>query len=302
VRIADEAESLGTVLNRLTQRTLWVAKQVRTNTDIGKSNVGIGNAGVFLAQQIFSTLRGRRVMLVGVGEMGRQVAKAMVNSGIRELLVANRTLSKSLEMAQEFGATALRFEHIREYLHRVDIVITATGATRPILSVADVRGAMRSRRYRPLFLVDLAVPRNIASEVENLDQAYLFNVDDLTKVMDKGKKAREEASQAAERIVALETERFSDRLATLEVNEAIGEITRQVEQIRTAELMRSRKLLETLDPVQRSAIDRMTRSMMKKVLHSPLRSIRDAVKQGDVGGVDVMLNAWQAREDEDSSR
>jgi glutamyl-tRNA reductase len=161
---------------------------------------------------------------------------------------------------------------------------------------------MRSRRYRPLFLVDLAVPRNIASEVENLDQAYLFNVDDLTKVMDKGKKAREEASQAAERIVALETERFSDRLATLEVNEAIGEITRQVEQIRTAELMRSRKLLETLDPVQRSAIDRMTRSMMKKVLHSPLRSIRDAVKQGDVGGVDVMLNAWQAREDEDSNR
>jgi glutamyl-tRNA reductase len=291
VRIAGEAKSLGVVLNRLTQRTMWVAKHIRTNTAIGRFNVGIGNAGVFLSQQIFSTLRGRRALLIGVGEMGRQVAKAMLNAGIGELLVANRTPSRSIAMAEEFGATALRYEHVSDYLHRVDIVITATGAARPILGVSDIKAAMRVRRYRPLFLVDLAVPRNIAPAVEGIPQAYLFNVDDLTAVMERGRKAREEASREAERIVTEETKRFAERLATLEVNDALGEVIRQMDDLRRGELERSRKLLDELTEAQRASVEAMTKALVKKVLHRPLLQIRHAVRDGDVQKAKTLLKA-----------
>src|SRR5690606_4361155 len=137
------------------------AKHVRSHTDIGRFNVGVGNAGVFLAEQIFGRLDGRVALLVGTGEMGRQVARAMVGAGVGELVVANRTFSGATELAQEFGGTAVPFERVEDWLQRVDIVIVATGAARPVITVAQVRQALRARRYRPLFLVDLSVPRNV---------------------------------------------------------------------------------------------------------------------------------------------
>jgi glutamyl-tRNA reductase len=298
VRIAEEAKSLGTVLNRLTQRTLWVAKQVRTNTDIGRHNVGVGNAGVFLAQQIFSTLRGRRALLVGAGEMGRQVAKALLQSGIDELFVASRTMARSVEVAEEFGATPLPYDRFLEYLARVDIVITATAATRPIVAAEDVRQALRARRYASLLLIDLSVPRNISPEVDKLDQAYLFNVDDLTQVVERGKQARVAASGEAERIVEEETRRFADRLASLELNDAIGAVARKAEALRRAELHRSRKLIGSLEPEQVEAVDRMTTALTKKLLHGTLTGVREAMRQGDLAKVEVLLGAFAVDEDE----
>lgn len=292
VRLAEESHALGAILHRLSQRTLWVAKQVRTHTDIGRFNVGIGNAGVSLAQQIFSTLRGRRALLVGVGEMGRQVAKAMLDAGIDELIVANRTFARAVELAETFGGTPVRFDRMHDYLPRVDIVITATGARRPILGTADVKAALRARRYRPLFLVDLAVPRNIAAEVGELAQAYLFNVDDLQAVMDRGKRAREAASAEAERFVDHETERFNERLAALEVNDAIGAIVRHAEDLRIEEVERSRRLLQSLDATQRADLDAMTQALVKKLLHHPLNAIRAARKAEDARALQALVDAW----------
>ncbi len=297
VRVAESSRAMGAVLNRLTQRSLWVAKQVRTHTDIGRFNVGIGNAGVSLATQIFSTLKGRRALLVGVGEMGRQVARAMLNHGLAELVVANRTFSKAVELAEEFGGTPVTFDRIGDYLARVDVVITATGATRPILGASVVKAAMRARRWRPLFLVDLAVPRNIDVAVEKLDQAYLFNVDDLTAVMERSRAAREAASQDAERIVSEEADRFVARLAVLEVHEAIGSVTRRADQLRLAELARSKKLAG-LHPEQAQALDAMTKALVKKLLHDPLLQIRAAAEAGEQERLRWLLRAFDEREED----
>lgn len=280
LRVAEEAASLGTILHRLAQRSLWVAKQVRTRTEIGRHNVGIGNAGVALARQIFSTLRGRRVMLVGVGEMGRQVARAMLTHGVDELVVTNRTFEKAVELAEAHGGTPVAYERMRDYLPRVDIVITATGATRPILAASDIKAALKQRRYRPLFLVDLSVPRNIDEDVERLDQAYLFNVDDLVKVMERGRAARQAASTQAEAICVEEANRFIEQLAVLEVNDDLARITRWAEEVRTAELARSKKL-DGLTEEQRVAVEAMSRAMVKKILHRPLQGVRAAAKAGE---------------------
>lgn len=293
VRLAGEVSSLGAILNRLTQRSLWVAKQVRNQTDIGRYNVGVGNAGVFLAQQIFSSLVGRRALLVGVGEMGHQVAKALLQTGISELLVANRTYERSLALAEEFRATPVRYERLRDYLSRVDIVLTATGAQEPIIGVSDVRSAMRERRNRPLFMVDLSVPRNIHPNVERVDQAYVFNVDDLTQVMERGKKARQKASVEAEALIETEADRFTSRLASLEINEGIGAMTKHAESLRLAEMERSSKALESLTPEQREAVEAMTKSLVKKVLHKPLMSIRKSMDGGDMSAVHQVLDAWR---------
>jgi glutamyl-tRNA reductase len=292
VRVAAEADALGPVLHRLSQRALHVAKHVRTHTDIGKSHVGVGNAGVWLAQQIFSSLKGRRAMLVGTGEMGRQVATAMVAAGIEELIVANRTFATAVEVAQEHRGTPIAFERIGEYLQRVDVVIAATGARVPILRAEDVRAAMKARRWRPLFLVDLSVPRNIDPAVDEIDQAYLFNVDDLTQVVERGKQSREVAAQAAEQHCEEEAGRFASQLAVLEVNDAIGRVVRHGEALRQAEIARSRRALDGMTEDQREAVDALTRALVKKLLHGPIGELRRAATEGDTEAVERMASTW----------
>ncbi|MGC6494641.1 MAG: glutamyl-tRNA reductase [Myxococcota bacterium] len=292
VRVASEAGALGNLLGRLTRRSLWVAKHVRTHTDIGRFTVGIGNAGVQLSEQIFGTLRGRRALLLGAGEMGRQVAKAMLTTGLGELLIANRTFDRSVELARESGGTPVRWENYRDYLGRVDIVIAATGARRPVIELNDVRSALRQRRYKPLFLVDLAVPRNIDPAAEALDQAYLFNVDDLVRVVEQGKQAREVASERAEAIVDAEATRFIQRVPEYEISEKLGVITRDMEAMRQSELSRSAKVLEGLSATQLEAIDTMTRALVKKVLHRPLVAIRSATREDRFHDVAALLEAF----------
>lgn len=292
VKLAQGCRSLGAVLQRLAQQSLRVAKQVRTHTAIGHSTVGVGNAGVLLAEQIFSSLQGRRALLIGTGEMGRQVARAMLGKGLAELLVANRTFQRAVDLATAFDATPLHWERVAEYLPRVDIVITATGATRPILDVATVRRALRARRYEPLFLVDLAVPRNIEPEVDALDEAWLFNVDDLTRVMERGRGERASASVEAERLVDAETDAFVARLAELDVHDAIGRVSRHVDAVREAELQRSRRLLATLDDDQRAQLEALLRGFSKKVMHPVVSGAREAMADGDPGRAATLLAPW----------
>ena len=297
VRLAEEHKSLGRLLSPLTRRTMMVAKRVRTQTDIGRFRVGVGNAGVDLATQIFGELDDRRAMLLGTGEMGRQVARALQTAGLEELLIANRTHASAVAMAAEFGATPLDWDRIEEYLPRVDIVIAATGASQPIIDARQIRKALRKRRYKPLFLVDLAVPRNISSAVDNLDGAYLFNVDDLKQVVEEGLAAREDERTKAEAVVADEVGRFVQSLVKVEIGPKIGSITRSLESMRQREIERSKKLLESLDDDQRAQLEALTRTLVKKALHGPLQAIHTAAREGDQPTLESLLAIWPPEDD-----
>ncbi|MFK7927948.1 MAG: glutamyl-tRNA reductase [Myxococcota bacterium] len=293
VRVAEEQQSLGRVLSALTRRTLKVAKRVRTETDIGRYRVGVGNAGVDLATQIFGDLSGHRAMLLGTGEMGQQVSHALQTAGIEELVVANRTFESAVQTAQRFGATPIAWDRFEEYLPRVDVVVAATGAQSAILTASMVKKALRKRRYRSLLLVDLAVPRNIDPAIDGLDGAYLFNVDDLKQVLEQGLAARESARQQAEQVVDDEAGRFLTSLARVEIGPRIGAVTRQVEQVRVRELARSQKFLDTLEPGQLEQLDTLTRALAKKILHEPLRKIHEAAQAGNTELLEHLLSAWK---------
>ncbi len=293
VRLAEAETSLGRVLHPLARRTLSVAKRVRSETDIGKSRVGIGNAGVDLAMQIFGSLEGKRAMLVGVGEMGRQVAQALMTAGLDELLIANRTFERSLEFAEETGATPVPYERLEDYLARADIVLAATGAQHPIITADMVRRSLRQRRYHTVFLIDLSVPRNIDAAVDELEEAYLFNIDDLSKVVEEGRALREAAAAAAEQMVAEEADRFLESLRTVDVNDDLRQVMTTAEALRAAELQRSTKLTRTLDAKQLKSLDALTKALVKKVLHRQMMAIREAARKGDLERVHTLLEPWK---------
>jgi glutamyl-tRNA reductase len=295
-RLAGEARALGRVLHRLVDRSFFVAKRVRTETDVTRHRVGIGNAGVDLALHVFGDLSGQRVMLVGAGEMGREVARALLSAGVAELLVANRSAERREAFAAEHDATAIPFERRGEYLARVDIVIAATGAKSAIFDKSQVHAAIKKRRYRPLVLIDLAVPRNIDPSVSELEEAFLFNVDDLTQVVEQGQKARAAASHVAGAMVNEEAQRFAVAMAQVEIGPRIGQITKMAEALRLSELQRSQRLLAGLDDAQRAAVDRLTMALVKKVLHQPIQAAREAARSGDPDRVDQILSAWEPEE------
>ncbi|MEN0067590.1 MAG: glutamyl-tRNA reductase [Myxococcota bacterium] len=296
IRIAGESEALGRVLHPLTQRTMSVAKKVRNTTEIGKSRVGIGNAGVDLAMQIFGDLEGKRCMLVGVGEMGRQVAVALLSAGLDELLIANRTFEKSVALASEYGGTPVPYDRMRDYLPRADIVLTATGAKQPIVTLPMVRRALRSRRYETMFLIDLSVPRNIEARVDELGDAYLFNVDDLSRVVEEGKQARAEAAERALQLVDTEADRFLASLGQVQLNGDIAEMTAAAEALRIAEIARSKKLVSGFDASQQKAFEAFTKALVKKLMHRPTMAVRQAVKTGDFERARILLDPWKTEE------
>jgi glutamyl-tRNA reductase len=225
--------------------------------------------------------------------MGSQVAKALVGAGLAELIVASRTYERAVETAAAFAGTAIAMDRVDEYLARADIVIAASGAPRPIVLLEPVRRALKVRRYHPLFLVDLSVPRNIDPAVGGLEEAYLFNIDDLTRVVEQGQQARAEASAAASQLVEAEADHFFHVLRELEAGPSIGRLTRRVEELRAQELARSHRLVDALDPVQVEQLDAMTRALVRKILDGPIRAIRDAARDGDGDRLRALLDPWE---------
>jgi glutamyl-tRNA reductase len=292
VRVAESAGSLGRMLFPLAQRGLSVAKRVRTETEIGRSTIGIGNAGVDLALQIFGDLTGKRCLLVGTGEMGRQVARALLTSGLAELAVTSRTFQHAVDLAQEHGGTPVPYERLDDWLVRADIVLVATGAPTPIIGVERVKKALRARRYQPIFFIDLSVPRNVDTAVGEVGDAYLFNVDDLTRVVERGRTARASAAEQADKMVAEEADRFVAGLAELDAGREIGRITQAADAIRVAELGRSRKLVDALDDAGREQLDAMTRALVKKLLDRQIRELREAARTGDNARVEWLKRLW----------
>ena len=280
-REASKAGTTGLVLNRLMHRAFAVAKRVRTETRIASQAVSISYAAVELAKKIFGDLRGKKVMMIGAGEMAELAAQHLVSNGVGRLVVANRTLSRAVDLARDLGGEAIALDEINEALVEMDIVISSTGAPGLVLTRQQVQDAMRPRRHGLLFFIDIAVPRDIDPGVNEVENVYLYDIDDLKGVVELNKAEREKEALKAERMVETEVIKFQGWMETLGVVPVINEIQKKAEEVRLRELGRSEKALKDLTPKQKKALDVLTRSIVQKILNDPVVCLRKGARDPD---------------------
>jgi glutamyl-tRNA reductase len=269
-RDATEARTSGVILNRLLHKSFSVAKRVRTDTRIGSSAVSISYAAVRLARKIFHDLQGKKAMLVGAGEMAELAAEHLLSQGVEQIVVANRTLERGLALARRFNGTTVALEELAQELERVDIIISSTGSPEPIISAKQVRKQMRARRNRPLFFIDIAVPRDIDPEVNRIDNVYLYNIDDLQSIVETNRAERLQEATRAEHVIAAEALKFEGWLRTLEVVPTIVSLRQKAEEICRAETRRTLGQLDSLSEEQIDALQVLTQSIVNKLLHDPI--------------------------------
>ena len=290
-RLAQTHHAVGPVLHQVMDKALQVAKRVRNETDIGREAVSVGRAGVELARQVLGSLDGRAALLIGAGAHGKLVARALLDYGLAELVVANRTFQRAVELANRFGGSAVHMDDLSRYLERVDIVIASTASGQQIISRADVAPATKRRRYRSLVMIDLSVPRNIAVDVNELEGVYRFDIDDLSQIAEAGKEKRQLAAESAERIVMEEVRACWEVLEGELVARGIKQLTQHGEALRVAELAKNEALLAKLDPKDRESIEAMTRALLKKLLHEPLGYVRKSAAEGRGDRVEEIIAA-----------
>ncbi|NTU59851.1 MAG: glutamyl-tRNA reductase [Deltaproteobacteria bacterium] len=267
---AAEGSATGLVLNRFMHKAFSVAKRVRTETRIAQAAVSISFAAVELARKIFGELEGKRVLVVGAGEMCELAATHLMENGVSSVLVTNRTLARAEALAAKFNGRAVAFEEFTQHLHDVDIVVSSTGAPHFVIGPEDVRAAMKVRRQKPLFLIDIAVPRDVDPKVNDLANVYLYDVDDLTGVVEANKKERAKEAEKAETLVAGEVQGFLGWLKNLEITPTIRSLREKFDAIRAAELEKTLKTFgEGLTPKQKKSIEAMSQAIVNKILHEP---------------------------------
>lgn len=271
---AAEAGSVGIVLHRAFHRAFSVAKKVREHTLIGHGVVSVSSAAINLAKQIFDSFEKKTVLLIGAGEMAETTARLLMRLGIESLLITNRTFDRAVALARALGGTAVPFDSYKPYLKMADVVIGSVTANRPLLSGEELESVVHARRYRPMFLIDLGVPRNFHESLNELDNVYLYNIDDLAAVTDDTREEREREAQKAESIVDVELEAFWRWLSGLELVPAIKDIRANIERLREAELKRHRAWLANLPEDQRIHIEALSRGIINKILHQILSELR----------------------------
>jgi len=279
-QLARAANALKSPLDRLFQNAFAVAKRVRTDTRIGAHPVSVAFAAVKLAQQVFANLDRASVLLIGAGDTIELAGRHLADQQVRQLLVANRTLAHAQVLASRFGGYALPLEDLGRHLFEADIVISATASREPVLGVKAVRDALRARRQRPMFLLDLAVPRDIDPAVASLDNAYLYTVDDLDRVIEDNRRSRREAAEQAEAIIDLQVEHFLGWWQASERIDALRGLRQRSERQRDEVLRRAQGLLaQGRSPEQ--ALEFLAHTLTNKLLHAPSASLRAAALRGD---------------------
>ncbi len=268
--LATESKTSGIILHRLLHRSFSVAKRVRTETQIGDSAVSISSVAVDLAEKIFGSLEQRAVLLIGAGEMSELAARHLLSNGVQKILVANRSYDRALALASEFHGEVIPFEDLSQGLKKVDIVISATNAPSYLIGKEQMIKVMKERKQKPLFFIDIADPRDIAPEVGDLENIYLFNIDDLQKVALENRKGREQEAQRAEAIVAEEVEQFVRWYHSLEIRPTIIALRAKCEEIRKKELEKMLSLHPHLSEKERRSLEAMTSAIVNKILHDPL--------------------------------
>lgn len=286
---AHNVGTLGSELERTFQTVFSCAKQVRTDTAIGANPVSVGFAAVMLARQIFSDLRDSEALLIGAGEMIDLVGKHLHEQGVTRITVANRTLSRGMALAEQFGGRAITLEDIPEALVRADIVISSTASPLPILGKGMAERALKKRRHKPILMIDIAVPRDIEPEVGDLQDVYLYTVDDLQSVIDENRRSREAAALEAEEIVESRSKQFMQQRRE---QGAVGTLTayrQQVEQCREQELNKALQFLAGGGSAE-EALQRLSHGLANKLMHTPTVQLRKAAAEGRL---DVLEQAGQ---------
>lgn len=281
-KASAENNCTGAILNRFLHKAFTVAKRVRTETNIGGSAVSISYAAVELAKKIFGDLQGKTVMLIGAGEMAELAAEHLLTQGISEVIVVNRTFENAVKLAQRFNGKAAGLEDLIPLLENVDILISSTGATDLVLKQEDVKPVMHQRMNRPLFLIDIAVPRDLDEKLNKLDNVYLYDIDDLTHVVDINKTERDKEAGRGERIVSEETIKFGQWLEGMEVTPSIIALRKKADAICNVEVERTLGNLKDLSPKARKSIERMAGAIANKLLHDPITYMK-ADHPGDKG-------------------
>ena len=284
-RSAVECGASGPILDRLYQRAFATAKRVRTETRIAERPVSVARVAVNLARQIFEDFSDKQALLVGAGEMIELALKSLQESGLRSVRVANRTAERAADLAVAHGASAHGLDELPRLLTESDVVLTSIAVDRPILTESLLRSALDSRRGRPIFVIDIGVPRNADPAIDALDEVYRYDIDDLVSVADENAEERRREQARAEAIVAEEQQRFDGWFAALRAVPTIKHLRARVEEIRSAEIERALPAL-ALDEAGREAVDALTRAIVNKVLHAPLSRLREEAEREE--GVAVL--------------
>ena len=279
-QIAEEAGTLGSFLNALRNRSLAAAKRVRAETGIGHNAVSVSYVAVELARKIFGDLKDRNVLLVGAGKMTELAARHLVRNGARASVLGGRTFARAEALAAALGGRAAPFESLRDELRRADIVISGTGAPDIVTRSEDVEAARKGRGTRPLFLIDIAVPRDIEASAGRLEGVFLYDLDDLKSVAEANIRERQKQAASAEALVEREVREFLLWQKSLDVVPLLTDLRRRAEEIRKSELQKARKRLGDLTPEQEQALEAVTSAIVNKLLHAPTVELKEIARNG----------------------
>jgi glutamyl-tRNA reductase len=295
--IARRANATGPVINQVFERAFAVAKRVRTETRIGEQAVSISYAAVELAKKIFQDLAAKTVLVIGAGDMSELTARHLISHGVSHLLVANRTLERAVDLASRLQGQGLPLAELPTYLHKADIIISSTGAPDLVISKADVQNALKLRKNRPMFFIDIAVPRDIDAAVNALDNVYLYDIDDLQHVVDENLKARQREAALGEAIIAREVEDILAWFDQQQVVPAVIHLRRKAEAIRNQELEKLFAKIGQLPESERAAIEAMASAIVNKLLHAPIvRLKQESQSKGGTRYIQVLRDLFSLDE------
>ena len=279
--LARDLRSTGLVLNQLFEKAFSIAKKVREETGIAERSVSISSAAVELAQKIFDDLENHTVMLVGTGEMAELAAKHLISYGVKTIYVTSRTYERAANLARTLNGSALDFEAFKNELHRADIVITSTSAPNFIIKKDIVEKAIHKRKNKPIFFIDIAVPRDIEPDVNNLENVYLYDIDDLQVVVSANIKEREKEAENAMNFISQEVTKFNNWVGALDAVPTIVEIRKKAENIRKQEIEKTLKKISHLSEDDKQLLRQMSSSMINKILHKPTIKLKQKTQSED---------------------
>jgi glutamyl-tRNA reductase len=274
--------TLGMVLHRCFHKTFAVAKRVRSETGVAAKAVSVSSAAVDLARSIFDRLEDKTALIVGAGEMGEQAVRHLQSNGIGTILVANRTFHRAVELARQCNGTVVPFEQLHKHVHLADVVIGSAGGNSHVIGLAIVEEALHERKRRPMFFIDLGVPRNFDPRLNDLENVFLYDIDDLEKVVEDNKDERGRAAMKAEVIVAEEVETFCQWLAAMEATPTIVALREKAEEIRKREVEKTLASLTDLSPHTQKAIEALSTAITNKLLHPPIAYLKSTSRNSDM--------------------
>jgi glutamyl-tRNA reductase len=289
---ARTAGTVGGELDHLMQGAFSAAKKVRSETEIGSSSVSIASVAVELARKIFGSLNGRTVFLVGAGKMSELAARHLVQQGAGTILVTNRTMERAQRMAEPFNGRVIPFEKLYDYAAEADIIITSTGAPHHIFRREHGQAFLHRRRNRPMFFIDIAVPRDVDPAMNKLEGLFVYDIDDLQQVAAVHIAERRSIAADAEVLLEGEVERFHQRRRTVNAAPAIIALQHQAEELRQAEMRRIQARLGSLTPEQIAAVEALTRGLVNKFLHPPMQALKQAARENDSVRLEALCDTW----------